>query len=232
MINFAVVMKETNSIFKIIPNGNQTATLCQNNGDGIFATIGSYDGNNYHPTSQDLIIATAFAEGQKYTITSIEGFAFSNCKDIRNLTIGKDVICIEWNMYLCESMQNIYVQAGNPVYHDKDGVLFKDKELIAFPQARQGEYRIPYGTRKIGSHAFKTSKIHSVILPESLQEIGTNAFYECGNLKQIVLPKSIKKVHINNNKKEVPIPQTFYLAEDVNRINPLTITDVLKLFPA
>lgn len=44
---------------------------------------------------------------------------------------------------------------------------------------------IAEGTLHIGTNAFLNSRIESVVIPESVQEIGNNAFIRCKNLKSI-----------------------------------------------
>ena len=45
---------------------------------------------------------------------------------------------------------------------------------------------IPEGTEKIGNHWFFCNEVESVTVPASVREIGTDAFYGCENLKQII----------------------------------------------
>lgn len=62
-------------------------------------------------------------------------------------------------------------------YHVVDNVLYNGKRLVAYPAARKGErYVIPYGTT----------------------QIGYMAFYGMKNLKNLVVPSSVKKVNLTS----------------------------------
>jgi hypothetical protein len=223
-------------LLHIIPIDDSTATLHSIEGKpisvGVFSTIGTYEGARYYGTPEELQIVSGFYQDKEYTITSIDGMTFSHCRNLKKIFIGKCVAKIDWNMYMCDSLQNIIVDKDNSIYHDVDGVLFKGKELVAFPQGRKGEYKIPNGTKSIGKYAFKSSHISKVVFPDTLESIGTNAFYECREIEYFDLPASIKKVASINNIGSQPILQKFYLQGDVNHTNPLTIEEIRKLFPA
>lgn len=199
--------------------------------NNYLAALPSYIGNDYHYTPNELIIDSAILNGVKYDIVSIDATSFSHCSSLETIIISSKIKSIKWNMYKCSSLKNIFVEKDNPYYYDIDGVLFQKKTLIAFPQGRTGTYKIPNGIKKIGNHAFKSCRISKVIFPHSLQEIGQNAFYECNNIKEFILPPSIKKVYRNDNVGNNPISQDFYLSSDFTKSNPLKISDITKMFP-
>ncbi|MDE6306659.1 MAG: leucine-rich repeat domain-containing protein [Muribaculaceae bacterium] len=51
-----------------------------------------------------------------------------------------------------------------------------------------------YQTREIADRAFNGSKIKSIILPNGLQGIGTEAFYGCTNLISVHLPEGLQEI--------------------------------------
>lgn len=238
MINFAVMNVEGRDMIylSIIPLDDKTARLSEINGEinaeSVFSKLGKYIGFSDFPTPEEIKVYYGFYKGRKYKITQIQSYSFSHCRSIKTIYIGPDINLIDWNMYQCVSLENIIVDPNNGVYMDKSGVLFKGNELIAFPQGRTGHYDVPYGTSRIGNHAFKSCKLNSVSFPETLTEIGINAFYSCKGIKEFVLPNSIKKVYQNSNQGNQPISQKFYVGSDVNKDNPLSIMDIIKMFPA
>lgn len=219
----------------VTPLDEQNACLIDVTGNvdanSIFAQAGKYEGYNYYQTPEDVTIGLVNCNNKTYLITQIKSCVFSHCRDITNIHLGASISFIDWNMYQCTSLLNIIVDKANKVYHDKDGVLFKGSELIAFPQGRTGHYNVPNGTTRIGNHAFKSSSISSVSFPNTLKEIGINSFYECNHIKEFVLPESIMKVSMNHNVGHKPISQLFYLSGDVERRNPLSIKQITELFP-
>ena len=58
---------------------------------------------------------------------------------------------------------------------------------------------------KIGDMAFSDKKIKSITLPDSLTEIGNNAFYMCNGLEEITIPSSVTKIDDNTLLKIVEI---------------------------
>lgn len=221
-------------IFDIIPLDETTARLrgidIDSSNEGIFRKLGKYEGHGNYLSDDEINVLTYHIGNIEYLITEIQGCTFSHCHNVKVIKIGEAVRNISWNMYQCNSLIDIFVDKNNKVFHDINGVLYKGKTLLGFPSGRTGTYHVPDGTKRLHNCSFKTSKISQIILPNSLEEIGTNVFYECKNLTEIILPHSIKKVESNNNRDSIPITQTFYLAEDVNRENPLKIGDVIKMF--
>lgn len=228
---------ETNKIFyslTIEPIDGDTARLISIDGlkenDSIFSTLPNYVGNSFHQTSSELFIDKWDYEGKIYRIIEIGKCSLSHCHNLKKITIGPDVMKVDWNIYHCSSLTDIIVDPNNGVYHDKGGVLFKGSELVGFPHGRIGEYSIPCGTTKIGKMAFKSCHISKINIPDTVKEIGLNAFYECKNLHEIVLPRNIEKVENNYNAGWRPITQKFYLNEDIHKERPYSIEEVTKMF--
>lgn len=115
------------------------------------------------------------------------------------------------------------VEDGNPFYSSENGVLFtkNKKYLLKFPPGRTGLYKIPEGVNTIDENSFAFSNIEEVIMPSTMRNLKTFAFYnsylksidfgsglerignphpesgvfsQCGNLKSISFPKQIKSI--------------------------------------
>lgn len=91
-------------------------------------------------------------------------------------------------------VKRINITEENKYYCSVDGVVFtKDKTiLIAYPSLRKGHYDIPEGTLSIYPYSFSSSAIESVSFPDSLDNIGDNAFSYCDKLKHIGFNKTIE----------------------------------------
>lgn len=91
-------------------------------------------------------------------------------------------------------VKTINITEKNKYYCSVDGVAFtKDKTiLIAYPSLRKGHYDIPEGTLSVYSYSFSSSAIESVNFPDSLDNIGDNAFSYCEKLKHIGFNKTIE----------------------------------------
>ena len=91
-------------------------------------------------------------------------------------------------------VKRINITEENKYYCSVDGVVFtKDKTvLVAYPGSREGHYDIPEGTFSIYAYAFSFSAIGSVSFPDSLDNIGDDAFFHCDHLKHIGFNKTIE----------------------------------------
>lgn len=76
----------------------------------------------------------------------------------------------------------------NKYFTIKNGVLLKFKDL------KTDRISVPDGVKIIGEKAFFTSRIRSIVLPESLVSIEKKAFWGCNCLKSIVIPDSVKTI--------------------------------------
>ena len=122
-------------------------------------------------------------------------------------------------------LEEIVVKEGNPAFRSEEGVLY-DKQmetLLWCPQGKQGvmevpesvqvvekyaffdcsrlsEIRLPDSLREIGEEAFRycsRSRFTEPVIPSHVEKIGDGAFFGCGGIKEVRLPESIKAVGVN-----------------------------------
>lgn len=93
----------------------------------------------------------------------------------------------------CASINSITVEDGNPYYYSQDNCLIeKDTKTLVLGCKSSV---IPYGVKRIGSHAFYyASGLKSATIPDSVEEIGENAFRFCKDLESVVIPDSVKEI--------------------------------------
>ncbi len=102
------------------------------------------------------------------SVTNICSYVFTQCVSLKSITIPKSVVNLHkpWTIFsVCTNLQSIVVDADNPNYSSIDGVLF-DKagtRLLVCPAGKQGTY----------------------VVPNAVEEIGTNAFAACNSLASI-----------------------------------------------
>ena len=122
-------------------------------------------------------------------VTGIIGFAFANCLRLERMEIPPSVDRIDYNVFWgCNKLADIYISdlaawcrmsardnASSPDFTYNlylNGVLVKDME-------------IPSGVRRIGCHVFRgCSSLTCVTIPQSVEEVGFGAFYNCRNLAE------------------------------------------------
>ena len=131
------------------------------------------------------------------SLESIELMAFAECRGITSITIPKSVKTIG-NMAFtgCDNMVEINCDPENPVYTSIDGILYNRQrnELVACPTNKTDEIVVPNFVKRIGPFSFEGRSITSVILPDSVEYIGSSAFYGCVRLTSISLGKCLKSI--------------------------------------
>ncbi|MBQ9409611.1 MAG: leucine-rich repeat domain-containing protein [Clostridia bacterium] len=163
------------------------------------------------------------------TLTSIGDYAFGGCSSLNSVFIPSDVREVGDNPFLlCASLSNIRVSDRNPYLLMLDNFLCatEDMRLITFlPGSAEtgsevmslpegisviggGAFRnstglgrviLPESVVSIEDHAFDSSDLSEINLPDSLTEIGLDAFYRCENLGSLppftlTVPDSVRYI--------------------------------------
>ena len=123
-------------------------------------------------------------------ITEIGNNAFQLCDTFTEVNIPQNVTHIgELAFDNCLNLSTINVSENNKNYSDDNGILYnKNKtELILCPIKNEiSDYAIPESVLEIADYAFAyNEKIISVTIPEKTKIIGSNAFRNCVNIKNI-----------------------------------------------
>jgi len=109
------------------------------------------------------------------SVTGIGELAFTACTSLTSITIPKSVTSIGLAAFIMgTSLTAINVDAGNTAYSSQDGVLYnKNKtDLITYPAGKTGT---------------------TFIIPNSVTNIGYNAFAHCNKLNRVTIP-DIKEI--------------------------------------
>lgn len=157
------------------------------------------------PGGVSMIGEGAFAECRslknvviKSGVEEIGLFAFSGCSSLVSVSIPASVMSIETGVFdECGSLMNINVARGNPNYSSENGVLFNgDKtELVLFPRAKKGAYKIPNSVKYLESNAFENCMgLTNVTLSNKMEKVGIAAFKNCIGLKSMVIPKNVTEI--------------------------------------
>lgn len=153
------------------------------------------------------------------SVEIIEPFAFNCCYPLSAVTfseglrrigrwafIGTSIECLEIPASVteideqafisCDSLKVIKVKKGNKVYDSRKGC----NAIIESATGRlllgsEGTTIVPDGVKVISSCAFYGSKIKKIKLPSSLETIERSAFVCCKELKKLVIPGSVRRIH-------------------------------------
>ena len=123
-------------------------------------------------------------------VVSIGGQAFSY-SDLATVTLPDSVTNLAFDAFFdCNRLTAINVATNNPLYSSADGVLFNldQTTLIEFPDGKAGSYTIPDSVTNLGVDAFfDCTNLASVFVPASVIGIGNYAFYICSSLTAITV---------------------------------------------
>ncbi|MDD4290995.1 MAG: leucine-rich repeat domain-containing protein [Clostridia bacterium] len=167
---------------------------------------------------------TTHAEITNYIndVPVIELGKFNNYKSLESIYIPSTVNKISCQFELLTNLKKIDVSNESTMYASVDGVLYsKDfTRLIRYPVAAvpsKSRYKLAIyydyidskafmnctnlvslelsnSTLSIGSNAFARSSIESITLYSSLVSVGDMAFYDCKNLKSVLIPYSVELI--------------------------------------
>ena len=97
----------------------------------------------------------------------------------------------------CENLETIYVEDGCSAHRPYTTILTSTKVgpplgtfvggVNVWDLRELREIVIPDGVERIGNHWFYGTDVESVMVPASVREIGTQAFYNCKSLKRVHL---------------------------------------------
>ena len=173
-------------------------------------------------------------------LEEIGSSAFNGCMNLENLTLPRSLKSID-----AESIIGVHNILSLSKYSTStSNCLFTAdmRTLIYFFHDGEDYFEIPYGVERIGDYAFSESEIKHVVIPETVIEIGNEAFSRCSNLEEIHIPQSVEKIgsaaffeceHLHKvnlpQKLEIIEPQVFEHCRNLGYIN---IPNTVKIIGA
>ncbi len=128
-------------------------------------------------------------------VRSIDRYALSCCSEITEIAIPASLAAIHRFLFIdCTSLRGFTVDKESEYYAACDGML-TDKSMTALircPQCKAGSVILPDSVKKLSSNAFSSCRlITEVELPVGISAVPTQAFYRCTALESVTLPETV-----------------------------------------
>lgn len=179
-------------------------------------TVGK-NNKKYHSDGNCLIITDSktLILGCNYSVIPSDGsvvaigpYAFSDCDDLKNVTIPEGVTSIGEGAFLrCGSLSSIAIPDGitkinNLVFSECTNltrVLLPDSITEIGDNGFSScfileEITIPKNVKRIGNSAFLGAGLKKIVIPNGVVYIGNLAFYFCRNLVHVTIPDSVTSI--------------------------------------
>lgn len=123
-------------------------------------------------------------------------YAFAECQNLKSAEISSGVIYIESNPFINDkNLVDINVSPENHYYASIDDMLVdkQSNKLMAYPCGKDSDLcSIPDGVELIVDQAFyQCGLIKEIFIPDSVISIGSCAFSYCYGLESITIPKNV-----------------------------------------
>ena len=132
------------------------------------------------------------------TLKVIKGWSLTGMSGVKLLNIPASVTTMY--TYSFHDNTKLRVAEGNATYKSIDDVLILNKAgtKVIMASRNATTYNIPNTVTEIGQNAFYyCNKMTSINIPDSVTTIGAKAFYSCSSLKEITIPQSVTSIGAN-----------------------------------
>ena len=129
------------------------------------------------------------------TLKIIEGWSLASMSGVNLLNIPASVTTMY--TYSFHANTKLRVAESNSTYKSIDDVLILNKAgtKVIMASKNATTYNIPNTVTEIGKNAFYgCSKITSITIPDSVTTIGAGAFESCGSLTEITIPQNVTSI--------------------------------------
>ena len=196
MVNVTLSASVTNIAFDAFLDCNSLTNITVATNDPDFSSAAGVLFNQNQTTLITFPEGKAGSYAVPDGVTNIAVYAFYGSSNLTSVAISTNVNTIEdYAFYDCSALTAITVNTNNLWYSSAAGVLFDQSQdtLIAYPAGNAASsYTMPNTVTNIGVEAFyHCPNLTSVTLGTDVVIIGSAAFEYCANLASITFPNSV-----------------------------------------
>lgn len=152
------------------------------------------------------------------TVTNLDQNLFAECSKLKNITLPANFV-VPFNFHtiftLCPVLESISLGGEHKNYITKqNSLLSKDGTELVFGVLNS---TIPSSVTSIAKDAYCGRDIESIVIPSSVTNIGSAAFWQCKKLKSVIIPSGVTVIE----------SQTFASCEKLTTITiPNSVTEI------
>ncbi len=130
------------------------------------------------------------------SVKTIEECAFWD-SGLKSITIPAGTTCIEETALSAPGLTEIAVEEGNSLFYTRPDGLYNKEHVLLVTSIQNGEVCISEDCCRIGALAFpERDQIQRVWIPDSVKEIGQDAFTGCKSLASVKIGKQLEKIEL------------------------------------
>ncbi len=130
-------------------------------------------------------------------LKQIDGNAFCSCPSLKSLTIPASVEVLGITPFEPNSFDFFEIEEGNGNYcSDENGIVYNKDKTVVYTSPKKlelDELILPETVKEIGIQAFAVSGIKNIVLPKGVSKIGFEAFTESA-IESINIPYGVKSI--------------------------------------
>ena len=145
-----------------------------------------------------------------FGLKQIEGHAFYGCESLQEIHVPSSVEYLGVGAFA--NRHDRYMLLNTVVFDDVDNSQLRNIDDYAFANCLNlYEIELPNNLTSIGNFSFSNTGIHTITIPDNVEELGCGAFSDCYNLQEINIGKGLKNLGYDTfcnctNLRHVDIP--------------------------
>ena len=129
-------------------------------------------------------------------VTELPGLLFQNCNALTEVIVHANVTYISGNTFVgCKNLETITIAEGNPVFVWTNGTLINKETGVLIRGNKSGYIPDDGSVTVIGANAFQNcGEITDLVIPNTIIRIDEYAFESCRNLTTVSIPASVREI--------------------------------------